>query len=168
MRFGLTPLLFAAPLLTGLPSAQFTDAPSASSACMHKCSVRVASEVTTPCVRKTQHVATVCLCKDGAGGGGDESLLRGELPRASRPLWCVAFQQKGGWDAGQVRAIVKLIGADAELCDALAGDDLSRAELEKYSETLLKHTPLPRYTSRAHGRVPLRAPGWSCESESDA
>ncbi|EJD47074.1 hypothetical protein AURDEDRAFT_184028 [Auricularia subglabra TFB-10046 SS5] len=79
MRFALTSLLCAPSLLAGLASAQFTDAPGASvswpdleatlsadkqSACIHKCSVQVASDVTTSCVQKTQQSAAVCLCKD--------------------------------------------------------------------------------------------------------
>ncbi|EJD35097.1 hypothetical protein AURDEDRAFT_175821, partial [Auricularia subglabra TFB-10046 SS5] len=75
MRFGLTSLL----LLGGLASAQFTEAAGASvswpdleptlsadkqSACIHKCSVQVASDVTTSCVQTTQQSAAVCLCAD--------------------------------------------------------------------------------------------------------
>ncbi|EJD35096.1 hypothetical protein AURDEDRAFT_175820 [Auricularia subglabra TFB-10046 SS5] len=51
--------------------------------------------------------------------------------------------QAGGRYADEVRAIVKRFCADPALSAALAGDDFTRAELEKYSETLLEHTSLP-------------------------
>ncbi|EJD45846.1 hypothetical protein AURDEDRAFT_164906 [Auricularia subglabra TFB-10046 SS5] len=76
MRFSFTSLLCATSLLA---SAKFTDAEGSSmswpdleptlsadnqNACIHKCSVQTASNLTTACVQKTQQAAAACLCTD--------------------------------------------------------------------------------------------------------